>query len=327
MPLVNAKCTNCGANLKVDNTKDATICEHCGSAFIVEKAINNYNITNNNTIHADIVNIFATNSTSTAHKSLDELINKDIKEIAKAGYNRLLAPEDLIQILSHVSIKPNALHAKILNKKIEEYCINLDFQFDFDYANNNFCDYNWLNQLWKDAGNDGTDGYNFQSWIEYPTNRLTGKYEVLKSVQKKVTDYYIDLIKQGKTSAKFCDGMLIELWGVKSNNRNEFINIENKLNNQFLLPFFSDGLRNANDVNKELSKYSRCHYLFCLGKYYIYTDYEYGYSEYKDGQYFVRLNEIINRKKNNLCPYCGHKYKGVFTKVCSHPLCGKPKDY
>lgn len=56
MPLLNAKCTNCGANLKVDNAKDAAICDHCGSAFIVEKAINNYNITNN--IQAGVVNIY-----------------------------------------------------------------------------------------------------------------------------------------------------------------------------------------------------------------------------------------------------------------------------
>ena len=46
MPLINAKCTNCGAILKVDNSKDATICEHCGSAFIVEKAIHQYMISN-----------------------------------------------------------------------------------------------------------------------------------------------------------------------------------------------------------------------------------------------------------------------------------------
>ena len=44
MPLVNAKCTNCGANLSIDSVKDAAICQHCGSAFIVENAINNYNI-------------------------------------------------------------------------------------------------------------------------------------------------------------------------------------------------------------------------------------------------------------------------------------------
>ena len=46
MPLINAKCTNCGANLEVDNAKDAAICPFCHSAYIVQKAINNYNVTN-----------------------------------------------------------------------------------------------------------------------------------------------------------------------------------------------------------------------------------------------------------------------------------------
>lgn len=60
MPLVQAKCTNCGANLEIDNTKDAAICPYCGTAFVVEKAINNYNTTNQ--IHADTVNIYGGNS-------------------------------------------------------------------------------------------------------------------------------------------------------------------------------------------------------------------------------------------------------------------------
>jgi DNA-directed RNA polymerase subunit RPC12/RpoP len=47
MALVNAKCTACGANLEVDGTQDAAICKYCGAAFIVEKAVNNYNIENN----------------------------------------------------------------------------------------------------------------------------------------------------------------------------------------------------------------------------------------------------------------------------------------
>lgn len=59
MPLVQAKCTNCGANLEIDNTKDAAICPYCGTAFIVEKAINNYNTTNQ--IHANTVNIYGGN--------------------------------------------------------------------------------------------------------------------------------------------------------------------------------------------------------------------------------------------------------------------------
>ena len=56
MPLVNAKCTNCGANLNVDSSKEAAVCEYCGSAFIVEKAINNYNV------NANVVNIYSDNS-------------------------------------------------------------------------------------------------------------------------------------------------------------------------------------------------------------------------------------------------------------------------
>ena len=62
MPFVKANCTNCNGTLKVDSTKDAWICEYCGSPFIVDKAINNYNITNNNTIHANTVNIYGGNS-------------------------------------------------------------------------------------------------------------------------------------------------------------------------------------------------------------------------------------------------------------------------
>ena len=46
MSLVAAKCTQCGAELKVDNTQEAAVCKYCGTPFIVEKAINNINIKN-----------------------------------------------------------------------------------------------------------------------------------------------------------------------------------------------------------------------------------------------------------------------------------------
>lgn len=46
MPLVPAKCPNCGGVLDVDPSHDAAVCSHCGTPFITEKAINNYNITN-----------------------------------------------------------------------------------------------------------------------------------------------------------------------------------------------------------------------------------------------------------------------------------------
>lgn len=49
MALVAAKCTQCGGSLQVDDSKEAGICPFCGTAFITEKVIKNYNfhITNN----------------------------------------------------------------------------------------------------------------------------------------------------------------------------------------------------------------------------------------------------------------------------------------
>jgi len=47
MPFVPAKCTQCGANLEVDPARDAAICSACGTPFVVEKAIQNYNTTIN----------------------------------------------------------------------------------------------------------------------------------------------------------------------------------------------------------------------------------------------------------------------------------------
>ena len=51
MPLVPAICTQCGAPIEVDSTKEAGICPHCGTAFITEKAITQYvtnHVTNTN---------------------------------------------------------------------------------------------------------------------------------------------------------------------------------------------------------------------------------------------------------------------------------------
>ena len=46
--LVPAVCTQCGGSLEVDPTTDAAVCPFCGTPFIVEKAINQYNTTHIN---------------------------------------------------------------------------------------------------------------------------------------------------------------------------------------------------------------------------------------------------------------------------------------
>lgn len=71
MALVSAKCTNCGGKIKVDDTKEAGICERCGAAFITEKAINNY-ITNYNTTN---------NITNNTTNNITKIVNgKDVDD-------------------------------------------------------------------------------------------------------------------------------------------------------------------------------------------------------------------------------------------------------
>ena len=53
MPFVQAKCPNCGGFLAVDNTHDAAVCQFCGTPFIVEKAITNFNLNVNGNVYFD----------------------------------------------------------------------------------------------------------------------------------------------------------------------------------------------------------------------------------------------------------------------------------
>lgn len=72
MSIVAAKCTQCGADIKIDDTKEAGICEFCGSAFITQKAITNYNTYNNfNGATINIAGVSLENLLKTANDCID----------------------------------------------------------------------------------------------------------------------------------------------------------------------------------------------------------------------------------------------------------------
>ena len=60
MPLVPAKCPNCGASLTLEPVTRASVCRYCQTPFVVEDAVNNYNIQNTvrvEHLHTDKVEI------------------------------------------------------------------------------------------------------------------------------------------------------------------------------------------------------------------------------------------------------------------------------
>ncbi len=94
MPFVPAKCTNCGASLTVDNTKEAAVCEFCGTPFIVEKAIANITMNGNNTVNIEsaVINIQGGNSPSLSNllKRAEEFEQQGNYENATEYYNKVL---------------------------------------------------------------------------------------------------------------------------------------------------------------------------------------------------------------------------------------------
>lgn len=99
MALVQAKCENCGASLEVDNALKAAICPHCGSAYVVQDAINNYNyVTNIDNLHADVVNMVDESSSKARIAAADAYMKvKDYKK-AEAEYTKAIeiAPQNYI---------------------------------------------------------------------------------------------------------------------------------------------------------------------------------------------------------------------------------------
>ncbi len=55
--MMSAICTQCGAQVEVDAQREKAFCQYCGTQFIVEKAINTYNVQHAIIEHVDSINI------------------------------------------------------------------------------------------------------------------------------------------------------------------------------------------------------------------------------------------------------------------------------
>ena len=89
--LVPAKCTGCGAALEVDNREKAAICPFCNNAYIVEQAINNYNIKMNGNLNVGTatINVNGVNVDNLLLRAKDFLAKGNF-ESALNYYNQVL---------------------------------------------------------------------------------------------------------------------------------------------------------------------------------------------------------------------------------------------
>lgn len=110
MALVPAICTQCGAKIEVDDTHEAGVCKYCGTAFVTEKAINQYTtyITTNNNFAGANINIVGGN--------IDNLV-KMAENAIEAGNGK----EAVEYANRALEINPESSKAWLLKMKAIEY--------------------------------------------------------------------------------------------------------------------------------------------------------------------------------------------------------------
>lgn len=129
MAFVPAKCTQCGGDIDVDDTKEAGICKHCGTAFITEKAINNYNtyITNNNVFTGANVAITGVDITGLLESAKKELLihnytnaNFYLDEVKKSGSNSIQKISNLFKEVKLLDVARTAWNIDPESKETKE---------------------------------------------------------------------------------------------------------------------------------------------------------------------------------------------------------------
>ncbi len=129
MGFVAAKCTQCGANIEVDDDKEAGICEYCGTAFITEKVINNYNtyVTNNNNFAGATINIIKSDIEGLLQLAKKELLvhnysnaNFYLDEIKKSSGDSQQRISDLFDELRILEQAKAAWNKDIESKETKE---------------------------------------------------------------------------------------------------------------------------------------------------------------------------------------------------------------
>ena len=129
MGIVPAKCTQCGGVLEVDNNMEAAVCPHCGTAFIVEKAINNYNTTNNVSVNNAVINLSGVNLQVNNQIDIDGHLNRGKNYLKFFQYDD--AEKCFMKVLEY---DPNNEVAKtgIMIKNLSEGCLSFEEKsFDF----------------------------------------------------------------------------------------------------------------------------------------------------------------------------------------------------
>lgn len=136
--LVPAKCTNCGGQLTVDAKQKSAICPFCNSSFIIEQAINNYNVQINGNMNVGnaTININGLNTANLVARAVAFESQNNLKT-ALEYFDRVLDIDinnaDAIQGIKRIKQKQKDIYIKTLLGKANSFEIVNKFDVAIDF--------------------------------------------------------------------------------------------------------------------------------------------------------------------------------------------------
>lgn len=147
MAMVAAKCTECGANISVDESKEAGICPYCNTAFITEKVIHEYvtnNVTNIGKVNIGTLNIQKSDFVSDIYfNEIDKLLYGMKKKSYARGEYYELSSDDYFKVVYELQKEyPNRAMTHYITAFVLLYASRVDDEIQEAWVAS------WENQEW-----------------------------------------------------------------------------------------------------------------------------------------------------------------------------------
>ena len=110
----NAKCTNCGANIEVDEQKEKGICKYCNAEYVTEKAIQNVGVSATNNANTIVNNYY------TASAQPQQNVNTVVSRVVVAEPRPKLKV-GLAVLLCWLYIIPGVVYICLVKSKQKEW--------------------------------------------------------------------------------------------------------------------------------------------------------------------------------------------------------------
>lgn len=205
MGLINAKCSNCGASLKVDNHSKTCTCTHCGASFITEDIIIN-NITNFN--FSEIVNGMELKRQAVLEKLLTEYYMGRFSDIDTIKEYALKVQEvDLNNTLAHFVVFDSIDSITSIKKLLSNTNLSISLQLFIIF----------LNVCGDDINNKAI--IKNLSKFKNSTTSLAIVKEIITNCRKKDFKFFLNTIYAFNLSESENDLLLDELYSDTKTNK------------------------------------------------------------------------------------------------------------